>query len=382
MMLAIVNAQIILEQEIVHNGVLLIENGRISNYGTVDAVSIPEAAEIFDAEGLYVGPGFVDIHCHGGNNCRFDTDPVGAADFFLSHGTTTVLPTFYTDISSDEYVDAIQRVLDAIHQDRAKNIGGFYMEGPYTNEKYGACPEKNRWRGEIKPEDFERVVDCAGDYAKVWVIAPERDGIVPFLEKVKAVNPDATISVGHSEATPAQVAKLKKYGIRLLTHCMDATGRAPCPAGTRNCGPDEACFLDDDMYAEVICDSQGIHVNPDMLKLILKIKGKDRVILISDSFVSNEPSPPELAHITDLNFDAEGGLCGSNLTLNVACKNMMKHTDATLNDVFLMAGRNPAKVIGLEKDIGTIEIGKKANLVMVNDEFDVKKVILEGEFVC
>ncbi|MBQ4118991.1 MAG: amidohydrolase family protein [Clostridia bacterium] len=381
-MLAIINAQIVLENEILENGVLLVEDGKILNYGKAYDIEVPNGAEIFDANGLYVGPGFVDIHCHGGNNCRFDTEPVGAANYFLTTGTTTVLPTFYTDITPDEYIDAIDRVITAIDNGLAKNIGGFYMEGPYTNEKFGASPEKNRWRGEIKAEDYEKVVERAGKYAKVWVIAPERMGIEPFLKKVNEVNPNVTISVGHSEATPSQIREFKKYGLRLLTHCTDATGRLPCPAGTRNCGPDEACFLDDDMYAEVICDSQGIHVNPDMLKLILKIKGKERIILISDSFVSDEPSPKEFAHIKDLNFDANGGLCGSNLTLNVACANMMKHTSASINDVFLMASRNGARAIGLDKEIGTIEVGKKANLVIVNKEFQVKKVILEGEFVC
>jgi N-acetylglucosamine-6-phosphate deacetylase len=106
------------------------------------------------------------------------------------------------------------------------------------------------------------------------------------------------------------------------------------------------------------------------------------VILISDSFVSEEPTPPEFAHIKDLNFGASGELCGSNLTLNIACANMMKHTGASINDVFLMASRNGAIVAGLDKEIGTIEVGKKANLVIVDNEFDVKKVILEGEFVC
>ena len=126
----------------------------------------------------------------------------------------------------------------------------------------------------------------------------------------------------------------------------------------------------------------GIHVNPDMLKLILKVKGKDKVVLISDSFVSSEPTPPEFSHITDLMFDRNGGLCGSRLTLNVAVKNMMKHTASSISDCFLMATRNPARAIGLESEIGTIEVGKKANLVIVDGDINVHKTILEGEFVC
>ncbi len=377
-MLAIINANIILEDSIITDGVLLLKDGKIYDYGSVGQISVPQDAKVYDAKGLYVGPGFVDIHCHGGGGARFDTDPLTAAKHFLKTGATTVLATLYTDLNKDEYISAIERVQQCMNNGGA-NIGGFYMEGPYTNEKYGACPERNQWRGEIKEQDFSKVVEKAGCDAKVWVIAPEREGIAPFVEKIRQVNPDVTISVGHSQATPDEI---KNFDISLLTHCTDATGRAPVPGGTRGCGPDEACFLDDDMYAEVICDSQAIHVNTNMLKLILKIKGVDKVILISDSFVSDEPSPERFAHITDLNFDANGGLCGSNLTLNVACKNMMKHTGATVNDVFLMASRNPARAVGMDEEIGSIDIGKTANLVIVDDEFTVKGVILKGEIVC
>ena len=136
------------------------------------------------------------------------------------------------------------------------------------------------------------------------------------------------------------------------------------------------------MYAEVICDSQGIHVNPDMLALILKIKGKDKIVLISDSFVNDEPTPQKFAHITDLNFDANGLLCGSNLTLNVACRNLIGHLGVSINDAFLMASLNPARAIGLDNEIGSIEIGKNANLVVIDNDFNVNKVILKGKFVC
>jgi len=376
-MLAIINAQIVLEDKILKNANLIIEGGKIVSFG--ENVVVPNKAKLIDAKGFFVGPGFVDIHCHGGNGARFDKNPLKAAEHFLKNGTTTILATLYYDITPYEYIVIINKVTSYLKEGKGRNIGGFYMEGPYTNVKYGACPEHNRWSGEIKKEDFNDVIEHAGKYVKVWAFAPEREGIEPFIKKAKEINPDVTLSVAHSEATPEQI---KKYGITLLTHCTNATGRANVPAGTRGCGPDEACFLDDNMYAEVICDSEGIHVNPDMLKLILKIKGKDKIILISDCFVSDEPSPPEFSHIEDLNFDANGNLCGSNLSLNIACRNMMKHTGVSVNDVFLMASRNPARVIGMDKEIGTIEVGKKANIVIVNDNFDIKNVILEGEIIC
>ena len=118
-----------------------------------------------------------------------------------------------------------------------------------------------------------------------------------------------------------------------------------------------------------------------MLRLILKIKGVDRILLISDSFVSTEPNPPSLSHITDLCFDSNGGLCGSKLTLNTACRNMMHHTGCSITDVFRMASRNPARVIGMDDEIGTLTVGKKANLVLVDGDFQVKAVMLEGRLL-
>ncbi len=380
-MIAIKNANIVLEDSIINDGVLLIDGNKISSFGKSNDVVVPADAEIFDAKGLFVGPGFVDIHVHGGNGHLFENEPLEAAKHFLFHGETTILPTLYYDLNKEDFYQAILKVQDAMKSEpEGRALAGFYMEGPYMNPKYGASPEKNKWKGEIKAEDYTKIVEAAGTDAKVWAVAPEREGLEPFLQKVKAVNPDAVIAVGHSEATPAEVSALKKYGISLQTHCMNATGRPDCSPGTRSCGPDEACFMDDDMYAELICDSQGIHVPADMIRLVLRVKGLDKVVLISDSFVSDEPVPEEFAHITDLQFDANGGLSGSKLTLDSACRNIISHIGCSINDAFIMAARNPARAIGMDKEIGTIEAGKKANLVIIDESFNVKKVILEGIF--
>jgi N-acetylglucosamine-6-phosphate deacetylase len=327
-----------------------------------------------------VGPGFVDIHVHGGNGHFFYSEPEEAAEHFLSHGETTVMATLYYDLSKDEFLESVRRVKAAMQTGTAaKAIGGFYMEGPYMNPKYGASPEKNKWRGTIRKEDYQQILEEAGDLAKVWAVAPERDGIEDFVRDAKAAYPGTVFAVGHSEASPAQVYKLRKYGLRLQTHCMDATGRPDVMKGTRSCGPDEACMGDRDMYAELVCDSCGIHVHPDMLRMVLENKGVDRLILISDSFVSYGDSPEHLRHIEDLVFDANSLLSGSKLTLDIACRNMMQHTSCGICQAFLMASRNPARIIGMDDEIGTIEVGKKANLVFVDDMFHVQKVMLDGK---
>lgn len=374
------NAKIVLETGIIWDGVLAMDGDRIAAFGEASELEIPADADVIDAKGKYVGPGFVDIHVHGGNGYMFDTYPEEAAKHFLSHGETTILPTLYYNLSKEGFLESIARLKETMEQTAAgKALAGFYMEGPYMNPKYGAMPEKNKWKGDILPEMYEDVVDAAGTLAKIWAVAPEREGLEPFLKYAKKVNPDVVFSVGHSEATPEEILKLKKYGIKLQTHCNNATGRTNEGGGVRGTGPDEYCYADPEMYAEVICDSLAVHMKPATLRMVQRIKGLDRLILITDSFVSNEPIPEKFAHITDLVFDSNGGLNGSKATMDCVCRNVMKHSNYGIAQAFILASRNPARVIGMDDEIGTIEVGKKANLVIVDDMFNVDTVILEGQ---
>ena len=381
-MIYIKNANVVLENGILFGGVLVVERNRIINVGTEDEIPVANNAEIIDAKGLYIGPGFVDIHVHGGGGAMFFESPKKAAEHFLLHGETTLLPTFYCTMNKDAFLEGIKRVRKVMQQESiGKAIAGFYMEGPYLNPKYGASAGFNQWSGEIKKTDYKGIIDAAGRDAKIWVVAPERTGIENFMSYAKFVNPKVGFAVGHSEASLIQINKVKKYGILLLTHCMNATAAVSTWKGTRACGPDEVCFLDDDMYAELICDSLGIHVNPALQRLILKVKGIDKLVLISDSFVTEFKEQKTLKNITDLSFDENGDLCGSKLTMDKACRNLMKHTNCGIAQAFLAASRNPARVIGLDDEIGSITVGKKANLVFVDDLFNVKKVMLEGKFI-
>jgi len=379
-MVCIHNAKVVLETGILFDGVILLDGDRILTVGERREVEIPADCEMLDAGGAYVGPGFVDIHVHGGNGHMFDTEPLQAAEHFLKNGETTILATLYYNLSKEGFLDSIKKVQAAMAAGGAGDaIAGIYMEGPYMNPKFGAMPERNKWKGAIAEEAYKEVVDTVGTDAFIWSVAPEREGIEEFVKYAGSVNPHAVFAVGHSEATPAQVRKMKRYGLCLQTHCMDATGNYSEWVGTRGAGPDEACLTDPDMYAELICDSGAVHVNKDLINLIVRTKGVDKVVLITDSFVSDLPAPEKLKHITDLIFDENCWLSGSKLTMNVACRNIMSHTNCGIAQAFLMASRNPARVIGLEDEIGTIEAGKRANLVFVDDVFNVKKVILGGK---
>ncbi len=373
---AIINANVVTPDGILYDGTIVIQNDRISDIIKNNA-DIPDNAEIIDAKGAYIGPGFVDIHVHGDSGTNTYDASAGAVDHFIRHGTTTLLATPDYSQNFSELMNAIENAKKAAHKSRV--IKGIYMEGPYTNPNYGAGADKNPWRNGITQQEYTALVDACGTDVKVWTIAPEVEGVKEFLAYAKKVNPEVVFAIGHSEATTAQILALGKYRPMLLTHAMNATGRHSALPGTRSYGPDEYCFSQPDMYAELISDSCGIHVNSDLQRMLLQIKGVDKVVLITDSNVVESPSPECFSHITDLNFDHNGNLDGSLLTMDLACKNIMSHTNCGIAQAFIMASLNPAKVIGLDDQIGSIEKGKIADLVFVDDKLNVLGVMLEGE---
>ena len=130
-MLAIKNTRLILENSIVWNGAVICNDGRILACGPEEEIEIPFGAQVIDANGKYTAPGFVDIHCHGGNDVFFYEDPLRAAELFLPHGTTTLLPALYQTLTYDQFINAIDRIRSVQNTGAGKIIGGLYMEGPF-----------------------------------------------------------------------------------------------------------------------------------------------------------------------------------------------------------------------------------------------------------
>lgn len=383
-MKAIVNAKLVMEDGIIWDGVILWEGEQIVQVGWASDVQIPEDTECMDAGGLYVAPGLIDIHNHGSLHHLFVDEPMKCAEYFVRHGETTVLPTFYHDLTLERMLRGMQMAKEASKTGVGKIIGGLYMEGPYMNGR-GSNQKYILWNGEIKEEEYRPLIEATKGFAKIWAIDPSRPGIEEFIKDVKAVDPEAIFAMGHSPATAAQCRRLKKYGLNLQTHHGDSGKAKGFAQGTIGAGCDEFTLYDPDIYAELICDETGIHVAPDMIKMVVRTKGVERIILITDAmpvkgeFTNNEAEG--IAYGPDLNYDYRGYLAGSHLTLDHACRNLMKHTGYGLCHAIRFASLNPARMLGIDEEVGSLEVGKRANLILIDDMVNVKKVILHGEYV-
>ena len=381
-MQAITNTHLITENGIISHAVLTIENGRIQQAGRSEAVQLPPDAQITDAHGLYAAPGLIDIHNHGGPDDLYHENPQRCSGFFLTHGVTTVLPTFYCNLSLEELLTGAEAVKAASKTGAARNIAGIYMEGPYMSGK-GSNQKYIRWGGPILREEYAPLIEALAGYVKVWAIDPAREGIESFMRDVKFKDPNAIFANGHSNATFAQCRQVRKLGVKVQTHFNDsgqAKGRAQ---GTAGAGCDHYSLHEPDLYAELICDEVGIHVDADLIKTLIRTKGVERIILISDHMADKgnytNNAAAGIAYGPDLNYDYDGRLAGSHLTLDHACRNLMSHTAYGLCHAIRMASYNPACLLGIDGEVGSLEPGKKANIILIDDKVNVHAVYLEGE---
>ena len=379
-MKAIVNANVCMKDHIIPDGVILFNEKEIIAVGKAKDVFVPVGTEIIDAENNYVGPGLIDIHTHAADNRWLFEEPAYTSTFILKHGVTGVLPALYYNLNKDQYVKAIDDILACVNSGGFANFIGFYMEGPYLNPKFGCDREKNTWKGPINKADYDLLIKKVKDSVKVWCISPEREGIENFVKDVKKAISNVVFAVAHSEATPQQVEKMIPYGLKIGTHHTNATGTLEKYSECRGVCVDEAVNYNKEIYAELICDKMGLHVDPYMLRLVRRVKGDDRIILISDQFVSDGPVPAGYEECDDIHFDWAGEIAGSGLTLDIACRNFIFHTGCSVCDCFRFASYNPAQALGLW-DRGYISAGNRPDLIIVNQFFNVKNVIFKGELL-
>lgn len=365
----IINAQVITPEGIIDNGVIITENNIITYVGKENDAPKYDG-EVYDAQGRIAGPGFVDTHCHGGSKWWAHENPSGIAKHHLKGGTTSLFCSFWRNAVIDGVEEGIERVRCAMNEENPGNIRGIHMEGPYLSPRYGTLGGKEYL---IDKNEYLRWMDCADGIIKYWTLDPEREGAEEFAKECQKRG--IVLGICYSDAPIPLIEKFTKYGLKLGSHIMCATGAPKTMfGGTKEPGSDEYVLVSDDMYAEVIADSMGAHVRPLNVQLIYKIKGYEKIIIMTDCCTGGDDMG------SDVNI-INGQLYGSKLTMSVACRNMKKYTNAPVWEIFKMASENPAKATGIFDNYGSLEVGKIADIVIVDDDFNIKDVVLRGNLV-
>lgn len=382
---AITNTKLVMEDGIIFDGTVLIEDGYILEADYAHKVVIPEDCEVIDAGGNYTAPGLVDIHNHGCRESWFFEDPQKASAYFIKHGVTTVLPTFYHSMTKEDMIEGAAKIREESKTGVGRIMDGLYMEGPFMNLA-GSFQNQIKWHGDICEEDYVDLIENFGDMVRVWAIDPKRNNIESFMAYAKEHTPQAVFAHGHSIADFEEISALKHFGVKLRTHITDAGQARGRAQGTPGAGGDQFCLYDPDIYAELICDETGIHVPPGLIKMIVRTKGVERICLISDHTTAGEEIHKNneergIWYGPDLNYDDDGLLAGSLMTLENGVRNMMVHTGYGLCHAIRMATLNPARVLGIDDKVGSLAKGKKANIIIIDDAVNIKKVFLEGELM-
>lgn len=373
-MKCIVNGKIILENEILENKVLVFDEK------IVDILDeSPNNCEVIDAQGKYISPGFVDIHIHGnmGRDTMDATEEAVTtiAKSIVRHGVTSFLPTTMTmDKESVHNALEVVKNLMGCGEGRAEILGA-HLEGPFINQKYKGAQNE----AFIINPSYE-FIEKYKDVIKVITYAPEQDENFEFTKEI-VKNTDITLSIGHSKATFKQAREAINLGARNVTHLFNGM----TPLNHRNPGVVGA-GLTSDAYCEIIADT--IHISKDLFQFILDNKGEDKVILITDSIEAGGLEDGEYSLggqkviVKDSQARLESGsLAGSVMPLNKMVYNFLNNTDLDMRKVVRLAAINPARSIGIDKTKGSIEIGKDADIILLDENVNCYMTINKGKIV-
>lgn len=377
------NGKLILENRILENKILvfnekivdILDEYEFEKQGLSEKID-----ETIDAQGNFVSPGLIDIHIHGAggkDTMDGDTAALKTISETLAHtGVTSFLPTTMTMSK-----ECIYKTFDSIRlfmkeQTTGSKVLGAHMEGPFINEKYKGAQNKDYI---IKPS-FQLIKDYL-DVIKIITIAPEVDNNFEFIKKVKN-NSQIVISMGHTNADYETAMKAVISGVTHATHTFNAMS----PLQHRNLGVVGA-VLRSNVDFEIIADN--VHLKPDLYQIMLNAKGKDKMVLITDSIRAGcmEDGIWELGgqKLIVKNNSArleDGTLAGSILTLNKAVSNIMENTNLKLYEAIALASLNPARAIGIDKSKGSIRIGKDADLAIFDENLNASMTISEGKIIC
>ena len=373
--------KIILEDRIL-NGYVYFEDGIITDVTTEER----PADEVFDMTGYYVSPGFIDIHTHGGGGYRFEgstEEIVSGCNFHLRHGTTSICPT----VSAAPFAsmaESARHIRAAMADPRVKGtILGVHMEGPYLSAKQAGaqCPTH------ITPpmeEDYLPFIRENADVIARWTYAPENDTDQIFAKTLQEYG--IVASAGHTDAIYGDMLRAYENGCSLVTHLYSCTSTITRDHGFRRLGVIETAYLMEDLFVEIICD--GKHLPPELIRLIYKIKGADRIALVTDSLAL---AGTEQTHgfMQDTEFVIEDGVCklmdrsafaGSIATADRLVRVAVKEAGISLPDAVKMMTLTPAQIMGLTNK-GRLAVGMDADIAVFDEDIRIQAVFAKGEMI-
>lgn len=362
----------------IEKGSVLIENGKIKEINPSNV----NDTEVIDAEGLYLSPGFIDVHIHGAGGCDTMDGTVESintiAKTIVEHGTTSFTPTTMTVAAED--IRKSMKVIKKLKEEGTEgaNVLGAHLEGPFISPKAIGAQNPNFL---LAPsvENYNKIVGDYG-YAVVSItMAPEVEGAKELIKYLS--DNGVTVSMGHTKATYDEAIEGIKCGACHSTHLYNAM----TPFTHREPGVVGATF-DTDITTETISD--GIHISYPALRTAYKQKGTDKVLLVSDAMEACGMPDGQYSlggqDVIVKNGAArllDGTLAGSVLTLDKAVKNIYSNSNYPLNEVVRMATYNGAKHCHVEDHKGLIKEGYDADLILFNEDIEIQKVFVKGKKV-
>lgn len=355
------------------------KDGEIGILGERIAADAPED-EVFDGKGFYAIPGLMDIHFHGcvGHDfCDGTEEAIQAlADYELSCGVTSITPATMT--LDEETLTRVCRAAAAHKNEKGAELVGINMEGPFISKaKKGAQNEAFVHRPDA--DMFHRLNQASGGIIRQVALAPEEEGAMEFIRQVKG---DTVVSVAHTTADYDTAMAAFQEGASHVTHLYNAmppySHRAPGVIGAASDHPE--------VYVELICD--GVHIHPAAIRTTFKIFTDERICLISDSMEATGMKDGEYALGGQAVFKKgnratlkDGTIAGSATNLMDCVRVAVKEMGIPLESAVRCATANPAKSIGLFEKYGSLEDGKYANVVLLDEKLEIQAIFLKGKLV-